>query len=476
MSADWQGSDTAPVSGSSSQTAPASGGKAASSDIQRIKDGPILSTLLRLAVPNVLAMLMTVLVAIAETFYVGLLGTTQLAAMALVFPFVMLMQQMSAGAMGGGVSSAISRALGESNEQRAQTLAFHALVIGLALGVFASLFFLLLGPALYRLLGGTDQVLEVAVRYSTTFFCGVVLIWLMNTMASILRGTGNMRIPSLGIFGAALLQIVLSGVLGLGLGPIPRLGMTGIALGQLLAMGAGVAFFGWYLLGGKGRLTLRLRGIAMHGEMFHDILKVGALACLSPLQSVLTMQIFTGLIARLGTLPLAGYSIGQRLEFLLVPISFGIGVASVPMVGMAIGAGKVARARRVAWTAGLVSMLNLAVIGLVVAISPDLWAGLFTSDEQVLEVARQYLRIAGPAFPFFGLGLTLYFASQGSGKMLGPVTAALVRPVLVAGVGGWMASQGMEAPAYFALVAGSLVAYGLATALSVRLTRWGRLS
>ncbi|MGA0797308.1 MAG: hypothetical protein ACO3P0_14655, partial [Quisquiliibacterium sp.] len=103
MSADRQGSDGAPVSGSSRQTAPASGGKAASSDIQRIKDGPILSTLLRLAVPNVLAMLMTVLVAIAETFYVGLLGTTQLAAMALVFPFVMLMQQMSAGAMGGGV-------------------------------------------------------------------------------------------------------------------------------------------------------------------------------------------------------------------------------------------------------------------------------------------------------------------------------------------------------------------------------------
>jgi putative MATE family efflux protein len=459
---------------------PVPGGPAAppvkppSTDIQRIKDGPILSTLMRLAVPNVLAMLMTVLVAIAETFYVGLLGTTQLAAMALVFPFVMLMQQMSAGAMGGGVSSAISRALGESNEERAQTLAFHALVIGLVAGVFASLFFLAFGPALYRLLGGKDLVLEVAIRYSTTFFCGVVLIWLMNTMASILRGTGNMRIPSLGIFGAAALQIVLSGILGLGLGPVPRLGMTGIALGQLLAMGAGVAFFGWYLLGGKGRLTLRLRGIAMHREMFHDILKVGALACLSPLQSVLTMQIFTGLIAHLGMLPLAGYSIGQRLEFLLVPISFGIGVASVPMVGMAIGAGRIERARRVAWTAGLVSMLNLAVIGLVVAISPDLWAGLFTSDEQVLEVARQYLRIAGPAFPFFGLGLTLYFASQGSGKMLGPVAAALVRPLLVAGVGGWMVTQGLGAQSYFGLVAGSLVAYGLATALAVRLTRWGR--
>ncbi len=154
------------------------------------------------------------------------------------------------------------------------------------------------------------------------------------------------------------------------------------------------------------------------------------------------MLIFTGLIARLGVLPLAGYSIGQRLEFLLIPISFGIGVASVPMVGMAIGAGDVARARRVAWIAGGLSAFNLGLIGLVVTVAPDLWATLVSSDEAVLEHARQYLRIAGPAFPFFGLGLTLYFASQGSGKVLGPVLAGTLRLVIVAGIGAWLATSG----------------------------------
>jgi putative MATE family efflux protein len=445
-------------------------------DMHRLTSGPILSTLLRLAIPNVLAMLMTALVAIAETYYVGRLGTTPLAAMALVFPFVMLAQQMSAGAMGGGVSSAISRALGESNESRAQTLAMHALLIGAGLGIVFSLVMLAFGPMLYRLLGGQYAVLDQAVLYSGTIFSGVLLVWVMNTLASVLRGTGNMRIPSLGIFGAAALQIVLSGLLGLGLGPVPSFGMVGVALGQILASGAAVAFFAWYLTTGQGRLTLSFRGLSLHRALFNDILKVGALACLSPLQSVLTMQIFTGLIARLGMLPLAGYGIGQRLEFLLVPISFGIGVAAVPMVGMAIGAGKVDRARRVAWIAATVSSLNLLVIGLAVAVFPDVWAGLFSDDEQVLEHARQYLRIAGPAFPFFGLGLTLYFASQGSGRMLGPVSAAMVRPVLAATVGGWMAAQQMEASAYFSLVAGSLVAYGLATAFSVKLSRWGPAS
>ncbi|MEK9720087.1 MAG: MATE family efflux transporter, partial [Quisquiliibacterium sp.] len=151
-----------------------------------------------------------------------------------------------------------------------------------AAGLVASVFFLSLGSSLYRLLGGEGLVLQAALSYSSTFFCGVVLIWLMNTMASILRGAGNMRVPSIGIFGAALLQILLSGLLGLGWGPIPRLGMAGIALGQLLAMAAGVAFFGWYLIDGRAHFALRLRGIAMRREMFHDILKVGALACLSP--------------------------------------------------------------------------------------------------------------------------------------------------------------------------------------------------
>jgi Na+-driven multidrug efflux pump len=207
--------------------------------------------------------------------------------------------------------------------------------------------------------------------------------------------------------------------------------------------------------------------------MFYDILKVGALACLSPVQSVFAILIFTGLIARLGVLPLAGYGIGQRLEFLLIPISFGIGVAAVPMVGMAIGAGNIIRARKVAWTAGLVSAVNLALVGGLVTIAPDLWASLFTTDESVLNYARQYLRTVGPAFPFFGLGLTLYFASQGSGKVLGPVLAGSLRLALVAGVGGWLAMHDVDASDYFWLMATVMFIYGVSTAAVIKVTRWG---
>lgn len=446
---------------------------APSPEVQRLLHGPILRTLLGLAAPSVLAMALQVLVGIAETVYIGRLGTTPLAAMALVFPFLMLAQQLSAGAMGGGVSSAISRALGAGNVPRAQALALHAVAIGGLLGLVYTALMLLLGPLFYRWLGGQGQVLEQAAAYAGVLFTGAWLIWLSNTLASVLRGTGNMRVPSLGILAASVLQIGLGALLTFGAGPVPALGMAGVALANIVATAASVLFFAWVLASGRVRLRLRLRGVPLQRELFTDILRVGAVSMVSPLQSVLTILLLTGFVARLGALPLAGYAIGQRLEFLLIPISFGIGVAALPMVGMAMGAGQVARARRVAWTAGAVSAANLAVIGLVVALAPDLWAAMFTQDAAVLAHARQFLQLAGPAFAFFGLGLTLYFASQGSGHMWGPVLAGTLRLVVVFVAGSWLALNLATPQAFFTLVAVAMVVYGLATAAVVRATRWG---
>ena len=339
---------------------------------------PILPTLLKLAVPNIVAMFGTTLVAVAETSYIGRLGIEPLAAIALVFPFVMLTQMMSAGAMGGGVSSAISRAIGAGDRDRAATLALHAVMIGLLGGLFFTAMMLLFGPQFFMLLGGRGGVLEQALQYSQVLFSGAVSIWLVNTLSSVLRGTGDMRLPSATLIGVALVQIVAGGALGLGLAGLPRLGMRGVAAGQLIAFSLGAMFLAWILASGRSRLRLDFRAFKFQRAMFVDILKVGAISCVAPLQSVLTILIFTRILAGFGTATLAGYGMGSRLEFLLTPIAFAFGVASVPMVGMAIGAGLVARARKVAWTAGIASGLTVGLIGVIVAVQPVLWVSLFT--------------------------------------------------------------------------------------------------
>src|SRR6202048_3359086 len=312
-------------------------------------DGPILRTLLWLAWPNVIALSAGTCVVIAEASSIGRLGGAGLAAMALVFPFVILTMTMSGGAMGGGVASAVARALGAGDVERASTLAAHALLIGVCFGLTFMIGMLAFGPTLLKLLGGRGNVLANAVGYAQIFFGGAVLPWLMNSMAGILRGTGNMKLPSLMMLTSAVCQIFLGGALGLGLGPIPQFGMPGVAAGSLTAYMISISVMSWYLFSGRARVVPKIWGLRIQAPMFFDILKVGAVSCFSPLHSVLTISIFTHMLARFGTEILAGYGIGARLELSLTSIAFSFGIASVPMIGMAIGAGRIARARRTAW-------------------------------------------------------------------------------------------------------------------------------
>ncbi len=436
-------------------------------------EGPILRTLLRLAWPNVAALSAGTCVVIAETSYIGRLGVEPLAAMALVFPCVILMMTMSGGAMGGGVASAIARALGAGDTQRASALASHALLIGIIFGLVFMLGMLTLGPKLLELLGGRGLVLANAVAYVQIFFGGAVLPWLLNTMAGVLRGTGNMKLPSLMMLSSAVCQIILGGTLGLGLGPIPQFGMRGVAAGSLVAFSISISVMSWYLFSGRARVVPRIRGLRIQWAMFIDILKVGAVSCFSPLQSVLTISIFTHMLAGFGTEILAGYGIGARLEFLLTSVSFAVGIASVPMIGMAIGAERIARARRIAWTAGLISFVSVGLIATIIAVFPDLWVNIFTGNAGVRAASRQYLSTAAPMYAFIGLASSMYFSSQGAAKVLGPVLAQTARLVFIS-MGGWvLSSHGATAQNYFALAAASMVVLGVLSCSSVILTRWG---
>ena len=220
-------------------------------------------------------------------------------------------------------------------------------------------------------------------------------------------------------------------------------------------------------------MTLRVRSTPLQGALLRDILKVGGLACISPLQTVLITLILTRLVAQFGTAALAGYGVGTWLEFLLVPLAVAIGVASIPLVGMAIGAGRVAWARRAAWLAAALATGLLGALGLVPAVAPDVWTARFTRDPAVLASAALYFRWAGPCHGLFGLGLCLYFSSLGAGKVGGPVLAGTLRLLMVA-VGG-TALAAAQAPAWtiFTLVAVAMAAFGLGTVVAVHVTSRG---
>jgi putative MATE family efflux protein len=439
---------------------------------QRLLDAPILPTLARLAGPAALLALFQTAVSIADTHFVGRLGTAPLAGLALVFPLMMLLQMTSAGAMGGGVSSAIARALGAGEEDAARSLVAHALVLALLFGLAFTVLLLSLGAPLYRLLGARPDALPQAVAYSNVVFGGAVLVWLSNTLASVLRGSGNTLVPSLALIAAAMLHMPLSAALVLGLAGLPSLGIAGAGVAYVTAFGLACIAMAAYVWASP--LRPNAEDWRFEWRRFRDILRVGAVSSLSAIQTVLTAVIVTGFVGRYGTAALAGFGVGVRLELLQVPLVFSIGQAMLPMVGTHIGAGQVARAKHIAWVgAALGGGLSL-VIGVSAALFPAAWVGIFSGDPAVLAAGSQYLRIVAPFYSFLGFAIVLYFASQGSGHVLRPVLAGTARLLVV--VGGAALAVPLGAPLWvlFALIALGLAVLGSLTALVVKRTDWAR--
>lgn len=453
-------------------TAAIAAATAASARTERLLRAPIVPTLLRLAAPGVLLMIFQSAISITDAYFVGRLGTAPLAGLALVFPLIMLLQMTSAGAMGGGVASAIARALGAGRTHEARALSVHALLIGVAMGLAFTLLALVLGPPIYRALGGKGAALAAALAYSNVLFAGAVLTWLANTLASILRGTGNMLVPALALIGASLVHVPLSGMLVLGAGPLPQLGIAGAGVAYVCAFGCAALAMLIYLLRRGSLLRPARADLAIHARMFREILRVGAISSVNALQTVFTAVILTGIVGRYGTAALAGYGVGVRLELLQIPLVFAIGQALVPHIGINIGAGQGARAKRIAWAGTAIAAGVSLAIGLAVAIFPAAWVGLFSGDASVLEAGSGYLRIVGPFYPFLATGVALYFASQGAGRMAMPVFAGALRLVLA--LSGGLAAVALGAPlaAIFAVIACAMLVYGLFTGLAVLRTKW----
>jgi len=443
--------------------------------MQQMLHAPLLPTLIRLATPNVVGLLATTVVIGYDGFILGRLGADALAGVALVFPLSMLMLQMSAGGIGGAVTAAVARALGAGRGEDANRLAQHALLIACLLAALFTLTLLGLGRVVFGAMGGRGAALDNALAYSNVLFGGAIVIWLTNVLAAVVRGAGNMLLPSLLMLATALTHLVLCPLLVFGWGPLQGLGVAGAAVSTLSTSALGAALMAAYLLRPDSAVHLNRVRWQLRTEMLRAILRVGAPASLSPVLSNGSIAVATAFIGSFGTAALAGYGVAARLEYIMVPIAFGFGTALTALVATNMGAGQSERALRATWTGGGVVTAITGAIGATAAVAPGLWMNHFTADPAVLGFGSSYLRIVGGCYGLFGLGLALFFASQGAGRMFWPLAGSVARLVVVA-VGGWICVHLLRTPAsgFFFVVAASLVVYGMTIAGAIRLGSWAR--
>jgi len=427
---------------------------------EALLQGPIASQLIGLAFPILVVLAVQTLVSVAETYFVGFLGDDALAGVALVFPILMLMTMMSNGGIGGGVASAVARAIGAGRMRDAEALMSHSVVIAIAFGAVFTAAILGAGEALYGALGGRGEVLANALRYSSLVFGAAVPIWIVNLLAAALRGAGNVRVPAMFTAVGAAMTLCLSPLLIFGWGPVPRLGVAGAGLAMITYYAIATAALVAYL---RSRHTpIRLVRARIRWPLMKDILGVGTLSAVGTVVANLTVVLATGFVGGFGGAAIAGYGMASRLDYLLIPLLFALGTASLTMVGTNVGAGQMRRARHIAWIAALASAGATGLIGLAAALAPAGWIRLFSDSPDVIRVGVDYLHRAAPFYACYGFGMALYFASQGAGSVLWPLIAGCVRLGVVT-LGGWywiVVLHGTLAGLFW-IIAASLVLFGV---------------
>ena len=436
-----------------------------SPQMQLLLEAPVVSMLFRLALPNLVAVTTMTCISFADARYVGQLGTTALASLAVVFPFQSLMQMMAAGAIGGGLTSSVARALGSGNRLKAEEAAWHGLII---IGVMSFLYTLALGVfcrPLFSVLGATEEVLEGSVIYSRILFGGAFVGWLFFLLSALLRSIGEIPLVSRILITSSLVQIMLSGALTLGWGPFPSIGISGPASATLLCHATAGAYMLATII--RGKVSIRLMPYSFNMRAINDIMKVGGIGLLNSTAIAFTIVIVTGLVGGYGTEALAGYGLGSRLEIMLIPIAFGIGGVLTAAVGANFGAGKYNRARNIAWIGFAATFVATGIIGIIATAEPSLWLDRFTTDPKVYSYGALYLSFAALFYGLFGGGQTLYFASQGTGRMLIPVIVSISRLLLVATVGMLSVKYSWDISVIFGTVGVGLAIIGVGNAANM---------
>lgn len=432
---------------------------------------PLGATMFRLAVPGVIGALLFSMPGLIEATFLKSSGANALAAVALVYPLIILAAMFSAGAIGGAVSGLTARALGAGDLQEASSVLVCAVLIALTGGVLMWVLVVQFGPLLYGYATNSAVVTDAAQRYAAVLFPFIPAWWMVNMLCSVLRGSGDMVRPALV---AALLVVsyfVLAWLLipdqGAGLSEAMRAAAMTMAGSFVLSMLLAI----WFIT--RKSQPIRFQFSAFRRQTLTRILKQGLLASSQSVMTITYALITTVLFSRFGTDWLAGFGLAVRLELIMVPVIFGMGASLIAIVGAYVGAGQREAAISIAWRGVLINASLIGCVGLLFSVFPGSWCNLVGSDAAVIDHCQQSLRIIAPSYAFFALGLGCYFASQGLNTLKYPVVGALLRLLIVATGLYWVSSSTSVNTVLF-VVAGAVVTYGVVVASALKIGAWSK--
>jgi MATE family, multidrug efflux pump len=386
--------------------------------------GPIGRSIVLLAIPMVLEMLMESVFAVVDIFWVAHLGADAVATVGLTESMLTIIYAVSIG-LGIGATAMVARRIGEQNPEGAARAAVQAIALGLIVSVVVAIVGWLFASDLLRAMGGSPWVVEQGVGFTRVMFLGNASILLLFLINAVFRGAGDAAIAMRVLWLANSINIILGPCFIFGLGPFPRLGIMGAAVATTIGRGTGVLYALSRLIRSGGRFDIRRRHLKLEPSIMARLVRLSATG---------TFQVFIGMASWIGLIrtlssfgsdAVAGYTIGIRvIIFALLP-SFGMGNAAATMVGQALGARKPHRAEQAVWKAGFYNMVFLGVVGLIFVVFAPQIITIFTTDPKVVPYGVDCLRIVAYGFLFYAYGMVLTQSFNGAGDTWTPTVINL---------------------------------------------------
>ncbi|MCF6180740.1 MATE family efflux transporter [Lutibacter sp.] len=383
-----------------------------------LTEGSILKSIIALSVPIVFANFLQTAYQLTDTFWVGRLGTSAIAAVSISFPIIFFMVSLGGGlAMAGTILVSQYKGKGDQkaiNHITSQTLLLVILIsiILAAIGYFSS-------SHIIRLMGTEKDVFLSAVSYMKISFLGMVFMFTYMVFQSLMRGVGNVKTPALIVLGTVLLNLFLDPLFIFGYRFIPAYGVTGAAIATISTQGISAIIGIFILLKGKRQIKLYPNDLKPDFPLLKKMFKLGFPTSIEQSTRALGITGMTFLVAQFGTLTIAAFGIGSRiLSFIIIP-AIGLSMATSTLVGQNLGAGKTIRAEKIVKLSSLAGFIFLTIIGIITFIFAKEIATIFIPGElETIKSSTLFIKIMSLTFGFIGIQMALNGAFRGSGNTM----------------------------------------------------------
>ncbi len=364
--------------------------------------GAIAPTLIKMALPMIIAISGMLVFNLTDTYFIGRLGKGPLAALTFTFPVIMVFTSLALG-IGTGASAVISRAIGEGNHHKVQQLTTNALLLILLIAVVAITAGLLTMEPLFKMLGAHGQILSDVKLYMYIWYSGVLFVMVPMVGNNAIRATGDTKTPSMVMLIAAGINLGLDPIFIFGYGPVPAMGIEGAAWATLFARMITLVAALYILIHREKMLSFERQPLLEIWLSFKQIMKIGVPTAGARMLLPIGTGVITRIISAYGVGAVAAYGVGSRLDFFAIAPMMAISAVIGPFVGQNAGAGFYDRIQKAVKGSSLYIVVWGGIMwGIYFLFAPTL-IKLFNSDPNVVKTGVLYLSIAPAAYAFVGL-------------------------------------------------------------------------